>query len=360
MYRLSDILPVLISRVGFRQPTRADYAGVYSSENIESKSGRYFDDFHGAVSVENLHEVVLSDPDVSVKDYNTQIVDLKKGVIASVLDAVLGKVDMLEQALEFTTDDHPPVLIPNSGKFVGRQIKVASDPAKSAVIRAISLYFNGAATFDLYLFNSRKKAPIKTLSVATEADNLVVVELADWTLNYMDSAIKSGVFYLGYFQDDLGAVRAYDEQPCRWNCGKIYGSTCIEAARKANELDFDRFQPHISSRTYGLNIEYTAGYDFTERIKQNPALFDTAIGLQMAAVVIERMMFSLRSNLIQRMGAERVQQLYTDLNAESATELIPVSTGLKKQLRREIERLQLTFSPKRKPISTPIEPPCSI
>lgn len=354
MYRRAEVIQALFGRVGFRQPTQADYAGIVDETNLESRSGRYFDGFHATVTIPNIHEAANNDALINATDFNIYLANLQQECIVSVLDGVFNKPEIIEQRLEFDRCDEKPVLITNTGRFVGRQIKVASDPGKSIRINAITLFFNGIGTFNVYLFNGAKKAPLKTVSVTTEADSQVIVRPQDWMLNYMDSINKSGLFYIGYFQDDLADVQAYDEQPYRWSCGKCYGSSCIEADRVTGQADFIRYNPYIGTRTYGLNIEYSTLVDFTEVILQNPQAFDKAIGLQMAAKVVESVMHTTRSNMTQRIGEAGMQRLYNDLNLQMTTPEMPYSTGLKNQLERELKRLHNQFFPKAKAISTTI------
>jgi len=354
MYRRAEVIPALFGRVGFREPTQAEYSGVLDSSNKESRSGRYFDGFHAMVTIPNIKEIVNNDVAISNAAFNTSLKELQEDCICSVLDGIFNKPEIIEQRLEFDRCDEQPAVIPNNGRFVGRQIKMARDPRKGVRINAITLFFDGAVTFSLYLFNSTKKAALKTVEVTTAANDQVVIRPADWQLNYMDATVKSGVFYIGYFQDDLGTVKAYDEQPVLWNAGLCYGSQAMEADRVPGQPDFTRYNPTLSSRTYGLNIEYSTVKDYTEIILQNPQAFDKAIGLQMAAKVVEKVIHSTRSNYMQRLGEQGAARLYNDLNLQMATDEMPYSTGLKNQLERELKRLHNNFFPGQKAVSNSI------
>lgn len=354
MYRRDEVIQALFGRVGFRQPTEAAYTGILDPENAASKSKRYFDDFHAMSNVPNIREACNRDAKIEVEDFNTYLKNLQEACILAVLDGVFDKPEVIEQRMEFDRCDQRPVLMPNAGRFVGRQINIASDPRKSVRINAITLFFNGDATFNLYLFDNVKKAPIKAIEVTTQADNQVVVMPEDWLLSYMSTASKSGLYFLGYFQDDLGDVQAYDEQPFIWNCGNCYGVRQIEANVVPSEVDFIRYNPFITNRTQGLNIEFSSLVDFTEVIIRSPQAFDKAIGLQMAAMVVERVVHGQRSNGTQRIAEATAGRLYNDLNLDMATPEMPYSSGLKNQLRRELKRLHDNFFPKAKATSTTI------
>lgn len=354
MYRRSEVISKLFGQVGFSDPTMAEYAGIVDADNKQSKSGRYFDRFHAAVTIQNIHEAANIDPAISDADFNKLLKEMQEDCIYTVLDGVFNSPEVTEQVLEFDTCDEPPVLIPNAGRFVGRQIRVASDKGKSVRINAITLYFNGDATFNMYLFNSLKKSPLKILEVSTEEDNQVIIEPEDWILNYADSGNKSGVFYIGYFQDDLGSVQAYDEQPPYWNCAKCFSTARMEADRVPDVADFIRFNPYLGTRTFGLNFEITTVADYTEKIRLAPQVFTRAVGMQMTAKVIEMMIYSTRSNIIQRIGEAGMQKLYDQLNLAFSSPDFPYTVGIKNQLDRELSNLRKAFFPKHKPVSNSI------
>jgi len=353
MYRRDEVIAALFGRVGFRQPIQPGY-DILNAENTTSKSKRYFDGFHAMVTVPNIKEACNGDATISNDQFNEYLKQLQIDCILSVLDGIFDQPEVIEQRMEFDRCDQRPVLMPNVGRFVGREINVAKDPKKAVSINAITLFFNGATTFNVYLFDNVKKAPVKTLEVTTEADNQVIVSPEDWLLTYTSNTSKSGLYFLGYFQDDLGDVQAYDEQPYNWNCGNCYGVRQIEANVVPSEVDFIRYNPFITTRTQGLNIEFSSLVDFTEMIIRSPQAFDKAIGLQMAAMVVERVIHSQRSNLTQRISEHGAEKLYNDLNQDMATQEMPYSSGLKNQLRRELKRLHDNFFPKAKAVSTTI------
>lgn len=354
MYRREEVIAVLFGRVGFRQPAGANYSGLVSEINAGSKSGRYFDGFHAQVTIPKIREVCNAEVDITDAEFNTYLTDLQKDCILAVLDGVFDQPEVIEQSLEFDRCNERPVIMPNVGRFVGRQIKIASDSTKAVRINAVTLFFNGDVTFNLYLFNNTKKDPVKTLEVSAEADNQVIISPEDWVLSYISGAQKTGLYYLGYFQDDLGDVRAYDEQPYAWNRGRIYGTESIEASVVPSAKDFVRYDPFYTNRTHGLNFQISSVVDFTESIIRNPQVFDRAIGLQMAAMVVERIIHNERSNGLQRTTETTATRLYNDLNLDMQTPDLPYSSGLKNQLRRELKRLHESFFPKQRAISSPI------
>ena len=94
--------------------------------------------------------------------------------------------------------------------------------------------------------------------------------------------------------------------------------------------------------------------DFDDVVQQNPSLFDEAIGLQMAASVVEMMYTSVRSNSVERQTKDMTTLLFRELNGVHTDNGVPVSTGLKNNISREIVMLKKYLFPKMKPfIATP-------
>lgn len=358
MYRSAEVIEKLFGRVGFKNSTQVGYTGLIDSANEASKSGRFFNGFHALVTVPNLKDVCNIDKDISDSDFNKYLKDLQTDAILSVLDGIFSESDFIEQNIEFDRTDNRLIPILNAHRFVGRRIRVASDPTRSVKINSISLSFNGVVTFPLYLFDNVKKAPLWSQDVTTGADNQVVITPEDdLILNYLTEASKSGLYWLGYFQDDLGGVQAYDEYPYCYNNGKCYGSDFVECL-PAPGNDIVRFNPYITSRTNGLNVEFSSFVDFTEMITRNPGLFDKAIGLQLAAKVVEQIIHSTRSNDNQRVGETGSATIYAELNQDIATQDQPYSSGLRNQLKQELKRLKCNFFPKQKAVSTTIGKEC--
>src|ERR1051325_1884406 len=110
MYR-QEVITALFNRVGFNKPTQAEYADLLDADNLLSKSGRYYDEFHGVVTVENIKEVVNNDVEISDADFNNELRKLKAGALKAVLDEIFNADDIIEQKLEFNRNDERPVLL---------------------------------------------------------------------------------------------------------------------------------------------------------------------------------------------------------------------------------------------------------
>lgn len=336
-------------RLGWQQPTIAG-APVIDEANLESSSMRYFDDFHAAVKANRLADV-LDDKDMTDEEFNTLLQTMDKTVIMRCLNAVFNRPQLIEHSLLYERSSNlRNVVIPNQGNFCGYRIKV-SEGNYAVQLNTIALFFDTAATFNVYLFNDLTKAPLQTKSVTTVANSQVTIQL-DWVLNYI-STNKGGLFYIGYFQDDLGSAHAVDEQLNQWQPSKVYGAWPFQSPKTA-ALDFNRINPSVVFRTYGMNIEVSAYRDYTQVIIQNAHLFDEARGLMMAVNVIETIKNSIRSNSDQRLNQENMKDLEYDLNLAFPSEERPFMAGLKAQLISQFKKINENIYPKQEAFSVPI------
>lgn len=333
------VLDALKGRIGWRQQENIP---ALNSTNSESASGRKFQDFHPATDLITLKDTQV-DREITDDAFNTFLEDLTKSLVMKCLTSVFNKVEAIDQILLFDRylfNDQP---IANAGNFVGVRFKPAGD--YSIQINRITLMFDEAAEFNLYLFHDAKADPIWQQTVQSSANDAVEITPDDLpVLNRILNEYKSGYFYLGYFQDDIGSARALWEQSIRWNVAKCFGYQFVQARKTAVER-FDKRNVAHTSQTFGLNMEVTSFRDHTAPIVRNAALFDNVIGLSMASYCIEQSIHSTRSNATERITKETANQLYIDNNQAFATQEAPVVPGLKSQINKEYKRLQETFFP---------------
>lgn len=305
-------------------------------------SGRFYEYFHPLCTLDNLRAVQetagISDP-----DFQTMLSDLEQGVIMTLLNGVFNEPQMIESTLIFDRQLRNDIPYTPAGKFVGYRLYIAPGEFAMQISRA-SFIFNGNAQFNLYLFQDMKLAPLYTIPVTVVAGDETYIDLPDWILHYTGPQAQGGVYYLGYFQSDLGSVEALDQFVNRWNQSIAFGYTAFEAVQVAGQYDFVRIQVPYTYRTYGMNLEIQTYKDFTNRIVKNASLFDEAIGLTMAAVVLGYEAYSTRSNSKERITKEMAAMIYGELmNSGEGKDTNPYIAGLKQQIRREMGRINRNF-----------------
>jgi hypothetical protein len=346
-----DITPVLSSltkRLGWRQPTLAG-SPVLNSDNLQSTSGRYFQSFHSLVTIAKIKDV-CEDKDISDADFNTYLTNLQQDAIMRCLNEVFREPELIEQKLlytRFATMDQP---IENSGLFTGYIINVANDFGISTQINSATLYFDQDCTFNLYLFQDGVKLPLQTINVSCVAFQRTVVEFDNLVLNF-----KTGQkYYFGYFQSELGAARAIREQVETWATTRCFEAFVFQAPAIGN-TDFNHNYRQYGFLPMGVNLEMISFKDHTQKILRKANLFDEVVGLQVAAMVIEEIVMTTRTNKDERQIGEIAGKIYAELNQAYATEVVPIMPGLKSRIAGELKRLRLTFFPEQKPMSISME-----
>lgn len=343
MYRSSEVISGLFTRVGWQQPTQTEYA-ILTGDNLVSLSGRYFGDFHSLLTVKNVKETI-EDKDISNANFNNWLIQKQKACINRVLQGVFNRDQIIEQLQLFSREyNDNKTLLQNAGKFVGYKIELADDSSYSVVLNSVSLLFDSVATFKLYCFHAGK-GKIWEKEVTTVAGYETIVNVTDLILSISSSTYKQGEFIFGYFQDDLGSAKAINFDNCEFNEALIFCAEPCEAIATSSTT-IQTTQTVETNYNYGLNLEMSSFRDFTAVIVRNPSQFDEAIGLQMACDLIEQIIFSSRSNATERIQKEQVQAAFTDLNQDMPVDGAPYSAGLKNRLKRELQRLNKNYFPK--------------
>jgi len=336
----SIILPELMGRIGWAQPTQSDSVAL-SDVNKSSASGRTFQQFHPLLTLQNLL-ACQEDPNLSSDQFNEFLQNMLTGVCMSTVNAVFNRPQLLESTTIFERLRRNDNLTTNSGKFVGYRLWLAPGNY-AALISKVSFLFSANATFNLYLFHDALKAPLQTQSITVQAYSEVTKDI-NWVLQRINSTHMSGVFYLGYFQNDLPAgCVAIEEFVTQWNDTYNLGYSAFEIPQVPGQVDFVRIAVPYTFKTYGMNAYLQVYRDFTDTILRNSHLFDELIGLSMAVMGLGIMTYSTRSNFTERITKEMAMQVYNEINNSENSQMSPYVAGLKKQITREISRVQDAF-----------------
>lgn len=343
-FNYSQTIAALFGRLGWRQGTITG-APVADGNNATSRSGRYFDDFHPIVSLQNVKQII-EDPAASDAEINAWLDATQRGVILEALNGVINEREILEIGTDFNryTEANDREII-NETNFVGRRITPGKVLELAIQLDAIALYFDGNITFPLYLYQEGKKAPIWTGNVTAVANEKTLVTLPDLVLGYFGVNHIGGAYYLGYFQEDLGSVKAIDESRIDYSPSNCWTIEFIESRRIGS--DFDRKIVKGSPWSHGLNLQLSAFKDWTNQIVKKANLFDELIGLQMAAKILERALYAVRSNSTERILKDQLLTLgLFDLSGTNpGVPDAPVTTGIRQKIEREIKRVKKIFFP---------------
>jgi hypothetical protein len=346
----NKVMSALVGRIGWMQTPDSP---TLDNTNLISRSGRRFNDgsFHAMVTLNNI-KAIMEQKNASDADFNAFLLASDRATILRCLNGVFNDVEYISQTLLYNrsgygNNDHT---ISNEGKFVGIQIKLPPVVDMAVQIDSIALYFDSVKTFNIYVYNDVKLAPIYTKSVTTVANSQTVVDLDDFVLNYVGGSNHGGVFYIGYYQDDLDDTKAIRETNVCFMANAPYAALTIESP--ATGSNFNRNSVGYNLNTNGLNPHISVFRDHTWQIIKKPSLFDNVRGLQMAAQVIETMLVSTRSNGTERAlkdGGDKLM-LSMELTGTAPISEGTYTTGLRKQIEQELDRLEDAFCKDSKPM----------
>jgi hypothetical protein len=321
-YNDTVVLSALETRIGWKQPTDTDYA-IVDDDNQVSASGKYFNSnsFHASLTIQNIldcqpDEQLLSNPDLA----NEYLSDLRKENALSALTTVFNAEStpqFIESGLIFEKQPFmAKSLEANGSSFVGIRFKLAEGDF-AYMLNNVTLQFDSAKTFNLHLYHEFAGL-IKTWSVTTVADTQVIKNL-DEIIKYNSSVAKDGVWFLGYYQTDLGSTKAISYGNCDKEEYKTFSASPFKSNATSN-TSFDKVTYGLTNSTYGLNVEVSAYRDLTEKIVTNAHLFDNLQGLMMVQKCIDIITNSPRSNRTQRVSDANVNYLIRQLNGYSTSE----------------------------------------
>ncbi len=345
-FRVNDVMAALLNRTRWRQPSSSLFPFQLTDNNVWGNTNPYgivFESVHKIVTPLNIFYSQENEK-ISQDDFNTYLQNLQSDAILKVLKGVFNKSEALEKKLLFERYGRQDYVNINTGAFVGVKIMPARKFDITCQIDNVALKFTQDASFNLYLIHDAQPSIyIATIPVNAVANAQTVVNIGQM-LSYSGNGNKSGQYFLGYFQNDLGSAQAINEIIERFNDTYNFGMVPIEMNVVNGVIDVNNHAYTI--KTHGFNIQMSAFRDYTQLIVDNAYLFDNLIGLQVAADVIELIQNSTRTDLIKRISQESSAALYRDLNTAASTEQMPFTTGLKERIKREADRVKRELFPK--------------
>lgn len=347
-FDFNRVIQALFGRVGWKQPDEPG-SPVINATNLLAKGYRHFQDFHSLVTVNNI-KATMEEAAASDENLNKRLESLQRAAIMRCLNCVFREPEYKEQVLLYDRLGQNDQLINNNGLFCGYEITLAPTMGYGIQINSATLLFDSDVTFNLYLFKDGKKSPLSVIEVSAVAGEATVVDFSDLVLNYIGSNTKGGRFYFGYFQDDLGSVKAIQEQVCHFNKTCLFCVTPVETEKSAGEYDFDRDQRSYPMQPHGINLEMSSFRDHTQQIVKKANLFDEVIGLTVAYMTLEQIIYAVRSNGTERILKDQVQQIgiNLDLNGVAPISDSPKIKGLNTRIEEELKRMRQSFFPKPK------------
>jgi len=339
MYNNSEAYTILKTLVGWGQETKAGSV-VITAANLVTDSGLTFQNFSGLVTTENV-KACQNDQAISDAVFNTYLAGLGQAAINKVLRAIFSTNDVKENRVLFTDDFPMTETLDNDAAFVGYEIEVCREKDIAFVLNKAFLTFTGTDKVKLLLFHSSQNATIESKEVAPIANTSTAQALA-WVLKSMQYA--GGSYYLGYLRGGLGTTKAISRQGEAQNSYNFAAIRPIRVDTWNAETLFDINNVVYTGDDYGLNFDASSLEDWTNVIVTNKERFTNAVGLQMAADVLDLIINTVESNHIERnlIARAKLEREGNLLNVDTG---IPKSAGILNQLKDEIKQLKRTFFP---------------
>lgn len=349
-FNSSLVIPAYANLLGWKQHHDTSEIQIPASLT-NTDSGEYFQQKHSALALDIIQALIPENYDLD--KYLTDVVTDSTNEIFNDLIQYrqlkeYGKT-LLSQSTLLNKYGSASDKIVNQGRFVGLQIRPKAMTGLKAVINQIGLQFDGAATFDLYLYHSSKLDPLKTINVTTNGRGW------DWTLTneelsaFKGSEYHGGVFVLGYYQDAI-TVSAINYTNFNWDRGEC--STCNSSNFNSWNTIKTHFQVYplyvpagsfvvgemfdlndaiyTNDQSFGLNLKLSAECDLTDFFIQNKMVFKNLLAYKVVHKVLQMMKFSQQINYIE----ENIKMMIIrDLEGDIDTKLMNIPTQYHKELK---------------------------
>lgn len=335
MFDKNKVADSLFGLVGFKTPADPQY--IVSSENQESRSGRFATDspYCKISQLAAVQDYYLADN----TQFNEYLTGLQKRSISDVVDRVINEPSYIDRQVlyQFANNKVKTETLPDG--FVGYKIRKSLEKNVAFEITRIFLEFQGTGDFELLLFNSSQKEPVesKTISV-TGAQQ---VEQLNWRVDNTGDYFQ-GDWYLGYLTDGLTITpfeREYERSKMISTITHLHFQPMyfVGATREL----FDLEDTDNAFECWGLNPDITVFNDYTDLIIENEMLFASAIQQQMVINSVQEVIASARSNREQQIAEENLSFLIAQLEGVegSITGMIPTLQKELTMLSKQIKRL---------------------
>jgi len=292
------------------------------------ESGQYYQSASGAIRLDYISSLIQEGRtlteylDTVETDAITEMlnrVQTEKNLSAT--GKYIAKSDVIFNVGRKTTN------ITNNSRFCGVAFELVGDLGLMAVINKIGLYLTAAVTdLDLYLFHSSQAEAISTYTfTSTRAHSFSWQEQRiEIPFDDLDKGITGGMWYLGYYQDDLALQSSQAVQYTAMNWVHGYCNSCGQQNWDAQYKSIysrlkmsgfyvpsaslpvtktEAFEPTAvvwtSSNNWGFNLNVTIACDLTQFFIDNRIALTNPIKLAVAMKILEMMKYSSQINNVE-------------------------------------------------------------
>lgn len=363
MFNPTTIQNCMTSLLGWRNDANPDVPQITDPNLLQTDSGLIYNDFHPLLTIENITNTIPEDK--TINDYLNEKVNsgINKAMTKVVLEKKLNESTktLLNSSKLFDGIGRFQDTVISNGRFVGVELEIFPTYGAKVIIDKIGLQFTQTQTnLPIYIFHTSQIDPIQTITASTTKSNslewLTLSQTID--LSYLsDNYDSGGMFYIGYFQDDISGQAIKKEfnflqGPCNTCRG---GSNAMKVWNE--RLNFVRIVPvevsnsdlngtqmfdytkrkYNATNNFGLNFGVTVQCDISQYLCEQKLVLTDLIGKQVAVDILNDMKHSTRLN---RLANVSQNMIIRDLEGDQET----FEPGLSKRLSDSVKAVDFDFS----------------
>lgn len=360
MFRANELKTGYANLLGWRQDYDPDkqIAGTLTATD----SGQFYQDIHPLLTLDNLRAIAPDFADLAAPEYDfyTWLLNKTKASNLNALQRIFTEKladktakNILEQKYLFDGAGRINDSITNTDNLVGLEIVPIRTKGGTLKIERIGMQFKGTGTMNVYIFHSSRKEPIQTIEIVRTRDGgMQWFDQTDLYLPYSGSDIDSGgSWYLCYDQADLPEgmeaikkERDWSKAPCS-TCN-TYDTQSYRVWSKYLEIhpfkndslggtyelwEIDE-NIYTYESNYGINLQVSVECDVTDIFLENKKSFQTVIGLQMAADMIQEFAYNPNYQITRSTQSFTKNELLYELNGNEGNDEHSISGKLRKAI----------------------------
>lgn len=322
-----------------------------------SESGEFYQEKHPAMRLDLIKACLPSNRDLA--EY---LQEIGKSAVTEVLNDIRTDGKMARARRQLLANDiiltHGGLTnIPNEGRFVGIAFEPRTETGVKIALNKFALQLSQAQSLlKVYLYHSHRETPIKVFDFDSTQKGHFIWKDLQWELK--DEELTGGIFYVGYYQDDLiGNAIKYDK--LNWQTG--FCRTC-DGGR--NQRRYSEIQKHVRmtsfyvprnetdpnklmfnplkavndhTNNWGFNFNISVNCDLDDFFCNNRIILKNAIALRTIYKILKDISYSQQINYIEE---QLKTMIIRDLEGDKATNYINIAD----QYQNEIKGLDFDLS----------------
>lgn len=336
--------------------------------DVAPTSGRYYDNYHPLLTLENLYHTCLTDTPTDTQ-FNEWLLQFTDQVIERTIDELFNRKKLAEQS-KYLLERGPVFRVGANiadtelptGRFVGWIINLAGYENIRLDLHRIGAHFTDSQNLTLYIFHSSQKAAVDTVTLELIGNSFKWTS-SDKSITFSGDHGAGGFYMIGYFEDDLVSAQAIN-QPLFTNNGDCAFCSRTWNYKRMNEVKkFFHISPFIvesanldgtnlpnlgdkyqnittASKSLGLNLDASVTSDVTQTLLDESEVFVNPLRIMAAYMA-----------LYHYTKTPRVNNVANTLKKQATVELYQQDAGrnLMNDLENQFKGLDFDFSALKNP-----------